>query len=51
MSGLPDGILTDNVLTEIGEDFSSLRTLPGLREIENWTIDADEGVCTLFTRT
>ncbi len=27
-----------------GVDYEALKTLPGLRAVENWTIDADEGV-------
>jgi galactokinase len=26
-------------------DYTALKTLPGLRTVDEWTIDADEGVC------
>jgi hypothetical protein len=38
----------DDTPTELCEDYQSLTTLPGLRAIDNWTLDADEGVCILF---
>jgi hypothetical protein len=42
---IPSGVLSEYTFTDVGEDFAALRTLPGLRGIDNWTIDADEGVC------
>jgi WASH complex subunit FAM21 len=43
MSVMMDGDLqTDMGGTPI--DFEALKTLPGLRAVENWTIDADEGL-------
>lgn len=45
MSMMDPDLYTDTTIGGgTGVDYEALKTLPGLRAVENWTIDADEGV-------